>query len=88
MGTRVFNINFAFEGRDYNALVSVKGEERSELSLRVDHQFIHLWLPHGKISFTIAEVVNYFSRLKRERTVDPVMQITSTISLHLLMPPL
>ena len=82
--SRVFNISFPYEGALYNALVSVKGEENTTLSLRVDDQFIHIWLPHGKLSFTIAEVVGYFTRLKAEQVTDLVMPVTSSISLHLM----
>ena len=83
--SRVFNIRFPYNGNEFNALITVKGKEGGEpVSLRVEDGFILLYLPHGKLTFPIFEVVNYFSRLRQRREPEMVMPITETISLHLL----
>lgn len=84
---RVFNISFPYRGSVYSALLTVKGnDERSSVSLRVENECIHLYLPHGKLTFPIGEVVNYFSRLHQQQRTDVAMPITETISLHLMSP--
>ena len=83
--SRVFNISFPYKGSTYNALVSVKGDDdAARVSLRVENEFIQLFLPHGRLTFPIYEVVNYFSRLRQEKEKEMVMPITETISLHLM----
>ena len=82
---RVFNISFPYKEKVYNALVTVKGkDENSSVSLRVEKDCIHLILPHGKLTFPIGEVVNYFAKLKQEKESEMVMPITSSISLYLM----
>ena len=81
---RVFNISFPYRGNVYNALVTVKGnDESSSVSLRVEGELIHLHLPHGKLTFPVGEVVNYFAKVRQQQS-DAALPITDTISLYLL----
>lgn len=83
--SRVFNISFPYGDSTYNALVTVKGgEDGNAVALRVEKEHIQLLLPHGKLTFPIVEVVNYFASLHQRKEKDMVMPITETISLHLM----
>jgi hypothetical protein len=83
--SRVFNISFPYGKSIYTALVTVKGNsENYPVSLRVEKEQIHLLLPHGKLSFPIKEVVNYFAGLQSQHDKNMVMPVTDMISLHLL----
>ena len=83
--SRIFNISFPYKGSVYNALVTVKGkDESSSVSMRVENESIHLYLPHGKLTFPVSEVVNYFARLRQHKEPEMSMPITETISLHLM----
>ncbi|HEY0356390.1 MAG TPA: hypothetical protein VGC29_09310 [Flavisolibacter sp.] len=82
--SRIFSISFPYRNSVFNALITMKGgDDQSTVSLRIENEFLHLLLPHGKLSFRIDEVVSYFTKPGNGQN-DLVLPITETISLQLL----
>ena len=79
--SRIFNINFTYLEREYKALLILNGN--GEASLRVTSENLEIYLPHGRLSFSIGVIIHQISQTRKE---DRSLHLTDTISLQLLEP--
>ena len=79
---RVFNICFNHKGKSYSALVSVNSKEDSSIKVTANNDHIHILLPTGSLTFSIADVLQrMYATMNKSNTT---FYITPNISLQLL----
>lgn len=82
--SRVFNICFTHKDRPYTALVSVSGSQNDSVRVISNNDNIQIVLPTGRLSFSIADVLQRAYASFENGSKNSIVYITENIFLQLM----